>query len=867
MTLMDVLIRHKRMQGYQVRWQPGTDHAGIATQVVVEKQLLKEHQSLNDMTRDEFMARVWAWREQSGHTITQQMQRLGLAIDWQHERFSMDPSMSYATRHAFIQLYHEGLIYRGKRLVNWDPQLNTALSDLEVQTQEVDGELWTIRYPLVNRHQSILIATTRPETLFGDTAIAVHPEDTRYQSLIGDMAQLPLCHRQIPIIADDSVDREFGTGCVKITPAHDFSDYMMGKRHDLPMINIMTPQAELNDDVPEPYRGLSRWAARKKIIAALKDAHLLEKTEAHRLSLPVSERSGAVIEPRLTEQWFMRMKSMAQPAIDALKNGDLTFVPKGWESTYIHWLENIEDWCLSRQLWWGHSLPIWYDEEQNIYVGHDENDVREQYQLPTTLCLQQDSDVLDTWFSASLWPYATLGWPHPSNDYQTFYPTQVLVTGFDILFFWVARMVMMGIKLTGHVPFHTVYLTGLIRDHQGQKMSKSKGNILDPIDMIDGITLSALIKKRSTSLLNPSMADTLEAATRKAFPNGIAAYGTDALRFTYCALANTGRNINFDIGRIAGYQNFCNKLWNAARFVCINSPADPATYLPTDLTMVDRWILDRLYHLIRDSEAALAQYRFDLLAHHLYQFCWHEYCDWYLEFAKCMLYPPETPSHTKLGTQQILLWVLNHILRLLHPIIPFITEEIWHHLPRSNTQSSCLLATSYPEADDALLDSDAVSAVSWLKQMIITIRTIRSETGLSPEKQIPVILNRGNQQDEQYLKTMAAYIKKLAKAESLRWATQGDDLSKTATQVVGHLEIHIPLMSLIDPQAELQRLNKEITQLQAKEQALTERLSHSAYREKAPAHVVQKTEQALQDIQTRLPKLQAQYQHIDRMQQ
>ncbi len=856
-TLIDALIRHKRMQGYQTLWQGGTDHAGIATQMVVETQLAQEGITRHDLGRERFVERVWQWREHSGNIITKQMRRLGLSIDWTRERFSMDTGLSKATTEAFIRLHQEGLIYRGKRLVNWDPVLNTAVSDLEVVTEETQGELWYIRYPLADGSGTLVVATTRPETLLGDVAVAVHPEDERYQKFLSKTVRLPLSERTIPIIADEAVDRTFGTGCVKVTPGHDFNDYEIGVRHKLPIINIFTPDAHLNDNVPQTYRGLERFAARKKIVNDLTQQELLEKTEPHRLSIPRGERSGAIIEPLLTSQWFIKMASLAEPAIKAVKKEGLEFFPKNWEKTYLQWLENIQDWCISRQLWWGHRLPVWYDEKENSYVGHGEKEIREQHQLPPSIHLTQETDVLDTWFSASLWPFATLGWPEKTEAFKTFYPTQVLVTGFDIIFFWVARMVMMALKLTGKIPFEHAYVTGLIRDSQGQKMSKSKGNILDPIDLIDGIDIDTLIKKRTSALLQPKMAKKIENDTRKEFPNGIAAYGTDALRFTFCALASTGRDINFDRGRIEGYRNFCNKLWNAARFVVLNTEdQDLNPEKALEYSLADRWIRSRLQKIIQRVESALADYRFDLLSQALYEFTWNEYCDWYLELSKNILNDKNTNAAQQRGTQLTLLEVLETLLRLIHPIMPFITEEIWQTVARLlGNNNTSIMTQSYPIFHKKWVDEDAEKEMGWLQRIIVAIRTIRSEMNVSPAKMTPIIFDKVSNKDYKRIHAYEKDLKTLAKISEIHFTTANETIPPSATDIIDHLEIHLPLAGLIDKEAELLRLQKEIHKLEKEIEKSKQKLENPNYTQRAPKEIVEQEQKRFEDAQKTLKKL------------
>lgn len=864
-TLMDALIRHQRMLGSKTLWQGGTDHAGIATQMVVEQQLAKEGKSRHDLGRLRFVKRAWLWRKQFGNHIVNQMHRLGVSIDWSRERFSMDEVLSHATTEAFIHLYEDGLIYRGKRLVNWDPVLNTALSDLEVETEESQGHLWYIRYPLSDGRGHVTIATTRPETMFGDVAVAVHPDDERYQNIIGKEVQLPLANRTIPIIADKKVDQKFGTGCVKITPAHDFNDYEMGCRHKLPMINIMTFDAHLNNRVPEAYRGLDRFAARKKIVIDLKQQGFLEKTEDHFLSIPHTEKTGTIIEPMLTDQWFIKMESLAKPAIAAVNDSKLKFIPKKWNKTYLQWLENIQDWCISRQLWWGHRIPVWYDEQNKIYVGRTESEIRKKHKLDPSVVLKQDPDVLDTWFSASLWPFATLDWPENSDTFKTFYPTQTLITGFDIIFFWVSRMVMMGLKLTGKAPFEEVYIHGLIRDSQGKKMSKSKGNTLDPIDLIDGIELEALVKKRTATLLQPKMAEAIEKQTRKEFPNGIASYGTDALRFTFCALASTGRDINFDMGRIEGYRNFCNKLWNAARFVIMHTEdkkLDSEESL--EYSLADNWIRSRLQDTIQLVEKFFKQYRFDLLAQALYEFTWNEYCDWYLELSKCVLNDQKAKVAQQRGTCITLLETLEHLLRLIHPIMPFITEEIWQKVSRLlGKTGKTIMLEAYPELVPEEHNETIEDKIKWLQDIVIAIRTIRSEMGISPAKRIPLIFNKGSNKDKERAKDCDLYIKTLAKVNDIRWAKSSKKLVLTATDVINGLELHIPLSGLINKKTELARLNKEITKLKKEQKNSIKKLENPNYVDKAPAEIVQKERIKLQKVKETLEKLQQQYANIE----
>ncbi|ARG99623.1 valine--tRNA ligase [Legionella micdadei] len=854
-TLMDALIRYQRMQGLKTLWQPGTDHAGISTQLVVERKLEGEGLTRKNMTREEFLERVWQWKEESGNTITSQMRRIGSSVDWSRERFTMDEGLSAAVQRVFVQLYDEGLIYRGTRLVNWDPKLGTAVSDLEVISEEEEGFLWHIRYPLVDSKESVIIATTRPETLLGDTAVAVHPDDPRYQHLIGKHLQLPLCNRIIPIIADDYVDKDFGSGCVKITPAHDFNDHEIGKRHNLPVINILTKKATINKNAPVVYQGMDRFIARDQIVQDLEKAGLLVKIEPHKLKVPRGEKSNVVIEPLLTDQWYVKTKPLAEPAIEAVKKGEIRFIPENWTKTYFQWMENIEDWCISRQLWWGHRIPAWYDNQGHVYVGYSENDIRFKYKLDDSISLKQDEDVLDTWFSSALWPFSTLGWPERTKELEDFYPTSALITGFDIIFFWVARMIMMGLKFTGKIPFRDVVITGLIRDSEGQKMSKSKGNVLDPIDIIDGIDLESLVEKRTSNLMLPSVRDRIAKATRKEFPEGIPAFGTDALRFTFCSLASTGRNVRFDIGRVEGYRNFCNKLWNASRYVLLNTDEEQVDFGDGafQYSPADQWILSRLQHTIAQCHHYFETYRFDLLANTLYEFVWHEYCDWYLELSKPVLYDPQALGAMKRGTRRTLIHVLDQILKLLHPIMPFITEEIWQRTSKFTSQNGeSIMLSPYPQVNQEFINPEIEDELTWLKTVIQSIRTIRSEMTISPAKLIPLSLRHVTplikERIEKYHSTLIA----LSKLTHIHFMQEDEPIPVSATAVVGELELLIPMAGLIDKEAELSRLSKEIAKLD-KDIALAEgKLNNPKFTDKAPAEIIAKEQEKL--MQAKLTK-------------
>ncbi len=869
-AIMDALIRYHRMLGRQTLWQVGTDHAGIATQMVVERQLNAAGTSRIDIGRDEFVNKVWDWKKESGGIITQQIRRLGASIDWDRERFTMDEQLSAVVEKAFIQLYDEGLIYRGNRLVNWDPQLHTAISDLEVVSEEENGSLWHFRYPITGTDDALTIATTRPETLLGDSAVAVHPDDERYTHLIGKFVSLPLCDRQIPIIADEYVDPSFGTGCVKITPAHDFNDYEVGKRHDLDIINIFTKDACINDEAPEAYIGLDRFDARAKIVEDLDALGLVVKIEPHTLKIPRGDRSGVIIEPYLTHQWYVAIQELADPAIKAVEDGSIEFVPKNWENTYFAWMRNIQDWCISRQLWWGHRIPAWYDESGNVYVAPTEALAREKYNLGADVILEQDPDVLDTWFSSGLWTFSTLGWPDDTEYFDKFHPTSVLVTGFDIIFFWVARMIMMTLKFTGQIPFKKVYITGLVRDEHGQKMSKSKGNILDPIDLIDGIDLESLVTKRTADMMQPQLKQKIEAVTRESFPKGIEAYGTDALRFTFYSLASTGRDIKFDLGRTEGYRNFCNKIWNAARYVLMNTEEKTisADISSGKLSVADRWILSRFDRTSAAVAAAMEDYRFDLASQALFEFIWNEYCDWYVELSKPVLWNDEEDPEAAATTRLVLLSVLEKSLRLLHPFMPFITEEIWQKInpllgPQKQAAESIMLA-AYPVATNEV-DVDAEADVEWIKGVILAIRNIRGEMDISPAKAISVFLKGSSDQDEARLVNYRRFLEKLAKLSSIEWLDMSTAAPASATGIHGEMEILVPLAGIIDVDAERSRLAKEISKLEAGLNAVSSKLGNAKFVANAPDAVVNKEKEKQEQLSTALKALQEKLEELKKL--
>jgi len=871
-TLMDTLIRFKRMQGCTTLWQVGTDHAGIATQMVVERQLQEKNITRQELGREAFVEKVWEWKETSGNRITQQLRRIGASADWSRERFTMDEGLSESVRTVFIRLYEEGLIYRGKRLVNWDTTLLTAVSDLEVINSEEDGFLWHIQYPLVkgpiNGLSYLTVATTRPETLFGDVAVAVHPDDERYCHLIGESLQLPLTDKIIPIIGDTFVDKEFGTGCVKITPAHDFNDYIVGERHHLTPVMIFTATGALNENTPAAYQGLDRFVARTEVINALETAELLAKTENYKVSIPRGDRSGSILEPYLTSQWYVKVGPLAAPAIEAVESGRIRFIPENWSNTYYAWMRNLQDWCISRQLWWGHCIPAWYDEHNNIYVAKNEQTVRKKYALSDQVILRQDDDVLDTWFSSALWPFSTLGWPDKTPEFQQFYPTSVLVTGFDIIFFWVARMIMMGLKFTGKVPFKEVYIHGLIRDSQGQKMSKSKGNVLDPLDLIDGIDLDSLLKKRTSDLMQPQKANQIAQETRKQFPQGIAAFGTDALRFTFCSLASTGRNIQFEMNRIEGYRNFCNKIWNAARYVLMNT-VDKDTSLgdePVVFSIADRWVVSLLQHAIAQVTEHLTHYRFDLAAQTLYDFIWYTYCDWYLELSKPILQTQQESALCR-GTRQTMLEVLETVLRLAHPFIPYLTEEIWQKIaPLCGVQGlNSISLAAFPQANDHLIDKTAQQEVEWLKSFITSVRTIRSEMAISPAKQLSVLCRHGHAVDKKRMDEHHLFLSTLARIEQITWLEDNALIPPAATALMGELEILIPLAGLIEPSAELARLQKEMAKLHQERQKLQAQLDNGAYVLKAPPELISKLRQRVSEIDHNHTTLQQKMIQVERM--
>jgi valyl-tRNA synthetase len=881
-TIMDALIRHRRMCGFDTLWQPGTDHAGIATQMVVERQLNSAGVSRLDLGREAFVAKVWEWKKTSGGSIARQLRRLGASVDWKRDKFTMDPELSEAVTEAFVRLYRDGSIYRGKRLVNWDPVLKTALSDLEVVSEEEAGYLWHLKYPLSGGGH-LIVATTRPETMLGDTAVAVHPDDERYRHLVGRHVRLPLADRDIPVIADEYVDPAFGSGCVKITPAHDFNDYEIGQRHGLPMINVMTLDAALNDEVPAPYRGLDRAVARERIVADLSALGLVDRIEPHKLMVPRGDRTNAVLEPLLTDQWFVDIKPLAAPAIQAVEDGRIRFVPDNWSGVYFEWMRHIKDWCISRQLWWGHRIPAWYDREGRWYVARSEAEVRAEHGLGPEVALRRDEDVLDTWFSSGLWPFSTQGWPRETRELNTYYPTSVLVTGFDIIFFWVARMIMMGLKFTGEVPFREVYVHGLIRDHDGQKMSKSKGNVIDPLDIIDGISLEDLLAKRTMALMQPQMKPTIEKATRRQFPQGIPAFGTDALRLTFAALATQSRDLRFDMAKVEGNRNFCNKLWNAARYVLMNvegqegfacvergdgtAPRDGVLPPAGDLSLPDRWIRSRLAAMLERIDAGFTGYRLDIVANALYEFTWNEFCDWYVELSKAVLQSDTATAAQKYAHRKTLIGTLETLLRALHPLAPFITEEIWQRVRiGAGVSGESIMLARFPTADGLHADAAAEPEMRWVMNFILGVRQIRGEMDIAPSRRLEVLLQNAGPTDREHLERNRHYLTRLAGIAEPRVLAEPEAAPISAAALVGTLEILVPMAGLIDPKAELDRLAKRQRRAETEFGKLQIKLANQDFARNAPAEVVAKDQGRLSELRTEIDQLAKQVARVNALQ-
>ncbi|MBQ0213596.1 valine--tRNA ligase [Proteus vulgaris] len=888
-TIMDTMIRYQRMQGKNTLWQSGTDHAGIATQMVVERKIAAEEgKNRHDYGRDAFIDKIWEWKAESGGNISNQMRRLGNSVDWERERFTMDEGLSKAVKEAFVRLHKEDLIYRGKRLVNWDPKLHTAISDLEVENREVKGSMWHLRYPLADGAKTaegkdyLIVATTRPETMLGDTGVAVNPEDPRYKDLIGKEIILPIVNRRIPILADEHADMEKGTGCVKITPAHDFNDYEVGRRHQLPMINIMDfdgnirVSAEVLDtngvesdiystEIPEAYQGMERFAARKAMVAEFERLGLLEEIKPHDLTVPYGDRGGVVIEPLLTDQWYVRAAPLAKPAVEAVKNGEIQFVPKQYENMYFSWMNDIQDWCISRQLWWGHRIPAWYDNEGNVYVGRDEEEVRRENNIAADIALRQDDDVLDTWFSSALWTFSTLGWPENTEALKTFHPTNVLVSGFDIIFFWIARMIMMTMHFIKdedgkpQVPFNTVYMTGLIRDEEGQKMSKSKGNVLDPLDMIDGISLENLLEKRTGNMMQPQMAEKIAKRTSKEFPEGIEAHGTDALRFTLAALASTGRDINWDMKRLSGYRNFCNKLWNASRFVLMNTEDQDCGYQGGEMTfsLADRWILAEFNNTVKAYREALDNYRFDIAAGILYEFTWNQFCDWYLELSKPAVHKGNDAQ--KRAARHTLIEVLEGLLRLAHPIIPFITETIWQRVKEvKGIEGETIMLQAFPEFDASLVDEQALNDLEWIKEVIVAVRNIRAEMNIAPGKPLEVILRGADDNAKRRVSDNIGFLKAMGRLADIRPLAEGEEAPLSVNKLVNGAELLIPMAGFIDKDAELARLDKELEKVEKDITTLDSKLSNDGFVSRAPEAVVAKERERLATCLSAKEKLIAQ---------
>jgi len=894
-TIMDTLIRYQRMQGKNTLWQTGCDHAGIATQMVVERKIAaEEDKTRHDYGREGFIDKIWEWKEQSGGTIGKQMRRLGNSIDWSRERFTMDEGMSEAVQEVFVRLFEDDLIYRGKRLVNWDPKFHTAISDLEVENKDKKGHMWHLRYPLADGEKTaegndyLVVATTRPETMLGDTGVAVNPEDPRYKDLIGKKVLLPLVNRLIPIVGDEHADMEKGTGCVKITPAHDFNDNEVGKRHSLPQINILDkdaailPAAQVYDskgevcdaystELPSEFAGMDRFVARKAIVAKFEELGLLVEVKDHDLVAPYGDRSGVIIEPLLTDQWYVRVEKLAGPAVDAVKDGQIEFVPKQYENLYFSWMRDIQDWCISRQLWWGHRIPAWYDETGKVYVGRTEAEVRANNDITETTVLTQDDDVLDTWFSSALWTFSTLGWPKDTDDLKTFHPTDVLVTGFDIIFFWVARMIMMTMHFNkdengkAQIPFKKIYMTGLIRDENGDKMSKSKGNVIDPLDMIDGISLEDLLEKRTGNMMQPQLAQKITKLTKKEFPNGIEAHGTDALRFTLTSVATTGRDISWDMKRLEGYRNFTNKLWNASRYVLMNTEEFDCGAKGGDMTLslADRWIIGQFEQTVKTVHEAFDSFRFDLASQALYEFTWNQFCDWYLELTKPVLFKGDEAQQR--GTRHTLVNVLEGLLRLMHPIMPFITETIWQRVqPLSNFEKvgDSIMTQAFPQFNEANCDQQAIDDLEWVKQFIIAIRNIRGEMDIAPSKPLPVLLKNVSELDQRRLTENEQFLSSLAKLESIEVLADDDQGPASASAVVGDMSLLIPMAGLIDKEAELARLDKAIDKLEKEAAKTRGKLNNENFVGKAPAAVIDKEKAKLNDAESALAKMHEQKQQI-----
>ncbi|EOG7751155.1 valine--tRNA ligase [Vibrio cholerae] len=890
-TIMDTLIRCQRMKGKNTLWQVGTDHAGIATQMVVERKIAAEEgKTKHDYGRDAFIDKIWEWKAESGGTITKQLRRLGASVDWDRERFTMDDGFYKAVQEVFVRLYKDDLIYRGKRLVNWDPKLHTAISDLEVENKETKGHMWHFRYPLADGVKTadgkdyIVVATTRPETMLGDTGVAVNPEDPRYKDLIGKEIILPIVGRRIPIVGDEHADMEKGTGCVKITPAHDFNDYEVGKRHQLPMINILTFDANIRDaaevfnsngeasnaygtEIPAKYQGMERFAARKAIVAEFEELGLLQEIKDHDLTVPYGDRGGVVIEPMLTDQWYVRAGILAKPAVEAVENGDIQFVPKQYENMYFSWMRDIQDWCISRQLWWGHRIPAWYDEQGNVFVGRNEEEVRAENNIAADVALRQDDDVLDTWFSSALWTFGTLGWPEKTPELKVFHPTDVLVTGFDIIFFWVARMIMMTMHFCkdedgkAQVPFKTVYVTGLIRDENGDKMSKSKGNVLDPIDMIDGIDLESLVAKRTGNMMQPQLAAKIEKNTRKTFENGIEAYGTDSLRFTLAAMASTGRDINWDMKRLEGYRNFCNKLWNASRYVLMNTEEQDCGFAAgaeLEYSLADKWIESQFELAAKEFNGHIDNFRLDMAANTLYEFIWNQFCDWYLELTKPVLWKGTEAQQR--ATRRTLITVLEKTLRLAHPVIPYITETIWQSVKPlvDGVQGDTIMLQALPQYDAANFNQEALDDIEWVKAFITSIRNLRAEYDINPGKPLEVMLKAANEQDAARIEANKQVLVSLAKLESIRVLADGEATPACATALVGKSELMIPMAGLIDKDAELDRLAKEIAKTQGEIARIEGKLGNEGFVAKAPEAVITKEREKLAGYQEALVKLEQQ---------